>query len=108
ARQSCRAVCDGGGPDGGAFLPPDVPRRDDSFDQRTRGRLPVSRSVRRGIASSRHGSRRVHCRGGSTLLMSMFGPRTRTLPPRPPAEARTAIVVIVLISSLAFLLFQAR
>ena len=40
--------------------------------------------------------------------MSMFGTRTRTLAPRPPAEARTAIVVIVLISSLAFLLFQAR
>src|ERR1700730_752359 len=40
--------------------------------------------------------------------MSMFGTRTRTLTPRPPAEARTAIVVIVLISSLAFLLFQAR
>jgi signal transduction histidine kinase/CheY-like chemotaxis protein/HPt (histidine-containing phosphotransfer) domain-containing protein len=40
--------------------------------------------------------------------MSMFGNRTRALSPRPPAEARTAIVVIVLISSLAFLLFQAR
>jgi signal transduction histidine kinase/DNA-binding NarL/FixJ family response regulator len=40
--------------------------------------------------------------------MSMFGTRTRALTPRPPAEARTAIVVIVLISSLAFLLFQAR
>ncbi|MCY0853781.1 hybrid sensor histidine kinase/response regulator [Cupriavidus sp. D39] len=38
----------------------------------------------------------------------MFGTRTRTVTPRPPAEARTAIVVIVLISSLAFLLFQAR
>ncbi|MFM0340727.1 ATP-binding protein [Paraburkholderia fungorum] len=38
----------------------------------------------------------------------MFGTRTRALTPRPPAEARTAIVVIVLISSLAFLLFQAR
>jgi signal transduction histidine kinase/DNA-binding response OmpR family regulator len=34
--------------------------------------------------------------------------RIRTVGPRPPAEARTAIVVIVLISSLAFLLFQAR
>src|ERR1700754_3342829 len=44
--------------------------------------------------------------------MPMFGTRTgnriRTVSPRPPAEARTAIVVIVLISSLAFLLFQAR
>ncbi|HVE08427.1 MAG TPA: ATP-binding protein [Paraburkholderia sp.] len=44
--------------------------------------------------------------------MALFGTRTRTRPrtvgPRPPAEARTAIVVIVLISSLAFLLFQAR
>lgn len=38
----------------------------------------------------------------------MFGARSRTLAPRPPAEARTAIVVIVLISSLAYLLFQAR
>lgn len=38
----------------------------------------------------------------------MFGLRSRTLTPRPPAEARTAMVVIVLISSLAFLLFQAR
>jgi len=42
----------------------------------------------------------------------MFGTRNRnrirTVGPRPPAEARTAIVVIVLISSLAFLLFQAR
>lgn len=38
----------------------------------------------------------------------MFGTRNRTVTPRPPAEARTAIVVIVLISSLAFLLFQAR
>jgi signal transduction histidine kinase/DNA-binding NarL/FixJ family response regulator len=38
----------------------------------------------------------------------MFRTRTRTVTPRPPAEARTAIVVIVLISSLAFLLFQAR
>jgi signal transduction histidine kinase/CheY-like chemotaxis protein/HPt (histidine-containing phosphotransfer) domain-containing protein len=38
----------------------------------------------------------------------MFGTRKRTVTPRPPAEARTGIVVIVLISSLAFLLFQAR
>lgn len=38
----------------------------------------------------------------------MFGIRSRTVPLRPPAEARTAIVVIVLISSLAFLLFQGR
>jgi PAS domain S-box-containing protein len=38
----------------------------------------------------------------------MLGTRNRTVTPRPPAEARTAIVVIVLISSLAFLLFQAR
>ncbi|MBP0595291.1 response regulator [Paraburkholderia sp. LEh10] len=38
----------------------------------------------------------------------MFGTRNRTVTLRPPAEARTAIVVIVLISSLAFLLFQAR
>jgi signal transduction histidine kinase/CheY-like chemotaxis protein/HPt (histidine-containing phosphotransfer) domain-containing protein len=38
----------------------------------------------------------------------MFGLRSRTLTPRPPAEARTGMVVIVLISSLAFLLFQAR
>ncbi len=38
----------------------------------------------------------------------MFGTRSRTVTSRPPAEARTAIVVIVLISSLAYLLFQAR
>jgi signal transduction histidine kinase/CheY-like chemotaxis protein/HPt (histidine-containing phosphotransfer) domain-containing protein len=38
----------------------------------------------------------------------MFGTRNKTVTPRAPAEARTAIVVIVLISSLAFLLFQAR
>ncbi|MFS8977594.1 ATP-binding protein [Cupriavidus necator] len=40
--------------------------------------------------------------------MPMFGTRSRAVTPRPPAEARTAIVVIGLISSLAFLLFQAR
>ncbi|RZF23740.1 response regulator [Paraburkholderia sp. UYCP14C] len=38
----------------------------------------------------------------------MFGTRNKTVTSRPPAESRTAIVVIVLISSLAFLLFQAR
>ena len=41
-------------------------------------------------------------------MTRMFGIRNKAVGPRPPAESRTAIVVIVLVSSLAFLLFQAR